>query len=231
VRLTPIIATVLVLFLAGPSFAQESQEWIDFTSAEDHFTANFPGQPKVTNTTYKSEYGADLPARVYSATAGQSRYILTAVDYNQARRILTEKAKQCPPGDVACNGLIGINGEGNWKNDVRGAIVYVSWQFIQRDAKLTHYLWNYFSTTEGHQLQLTNNADQSRTFVSIFMQENRLYILEGTVPAGYPPPQLFQESLNFLNGPHVGMYYNGARVDPYEKPVPPPASESVTPRR
>jgi len=30
---------------------------------------------------------------------------------------------------------------------------------------------------EGHQLQLTN-ADQSRTFVGIYLHENRLYILK-----------------------------------------------------
>jgi len=227
VRLRLAIAAVLLMGMAAPSFAQE---WIDYTSQEDHFTANFPGQPMVTTTTYKSEYGADLPARVYSATVGPSRYILTAVDYNQARRLLTEKAKQCRAGDVACNGMIGINGEGNWKNDVRGAIVYASWKFIQRDVDVTHYGWNYASTTEGHQMQLTNRADKSRTFVSIFMQENRLYILEGTVPAKAPPPQLFQESINFLNGPHVGLYYNGARVDPYEKPVPPASAPGTAAR-
>jgi len=220
VRLRLAIAAIVLLGMAAPSFAQQ---WIEFSSMEDRFSANFPGQPTVTPTTYKSEYGADLPAKIFSVTQGPNRYILTAVNYNEARRLLTEKAKSCPAGDVACSGMIGINGEGNWKNDVRGAIVYASWQFYKRDAVVTHYAWNYASTTEGHQMQLTNRADQSRTFVSIFMQENWLYIVEGTVPAKAPPPQLFQESLNFLNGPHVGLYYNGARVDPYEKPVPAPS--------
>jgi hypothetical protein len=31
------------------------------------------------------------------------------------------------------------------------------------------------------------------------MHENRLYILEGTVPEGSPPPGLFQQSLQFLD--------------------------------
>ena len=158
-RLIPLISAAFVLSVSGPSFAQE---WIEFASREDRFTCNFPSQPKVTETTYRSEYGADLPARVYSATQGQSRYSVTVVDYNQAQRILTEKAKACPAGAETCLGTP-VN-EGHWRNDVRGAIVYASWQFMQRDAKVTHYVWNFVDLVEGHQLQLTNNADKSRTF-------------------------------------------------------------------
>ena len=29
-----------------------AQEWIEYVSKEDRFTGNFPGQPKVTQTTY-----------------------------------------------------------------------------------------------------------------------------------------------------------------------------------
>ena len=58
-RFTPVVATTIVLALCGSAFAQE---WIEFTSREDRFTGNFPSQPKVTQTTYQSQYGADLPA-------------------------------------------------------------------------------------------------------------------------------------------------------------------------
>ena len=44
-------------------------------------------------TTYRSEYGALLPAPVQGVTQGQSRYSVTVVDYNQVQRILTDKAK------------------------------------------------------------------------------------------------------------------------------------------
>src|SRR5438093_3023159 len=101
-RLTRFFSIILMFSISGPLFAQE---WIEFASREDRFTCLFPSQPKVTETTYRSEYGADLPARVYSVTQGQSRYSLTVVDYNQAQRILTEKAKACPTGDVVCRGL------------------------------------------------------------------------------------------------------------------------------
>src|SRR3989442_2455340 len=115
-RLTPLVPAALVLFISAPSFAQE---WIEFASRADRFTCNFPVQPTITETTYRSEYGADLPARVYSATQGQSRYSMRVVDYNQAQRILAEKAKNCPVGAETCIGAPG--NEGYSRNDVRGA--------------------------------------------------------------------------------------------------------------
>ena len=201
-RLTPLISAAFVLSITGSSFAQE---WIEFASRDDRFTCNFPSQPKITETIYRSEQRADLPARVYSATQGQGRYSVTVVDYNQAQRILTEKAKACPPGAEPCLG--GRGNEGHWKDDIRGAIVYASFQFIQRDAKLTSYLSDFVDQVEGHRLQLTNNADKSRTFAGIYMHENKLYIVEGTVPAGYPAPGLFQQSLGWLDENGIGLRY------------------------
>ena len=212
-RLTPWISTVLALAVSGPLFAQE---WIEFASRDDRFTCNFPNQPKVTTTTYRSQMGADLPAHVYSATQGQSRYSITVVDYNQDQQILKEKAKSCPVGAEPCLGSPGD--EGHWKADVRGAMVYASWQLMQRDAKLTSYVWNFVDLVEGHQLQLTNNADKSRTFAGIYMHENKLYIIEGTVPAGYPEPGLFQQSLGWLDENGVGLRYQSYYSNGYPAP-------------
>src|SRR5262245_8694768 len=71
---------------------------------EDRFTCNFPSQPKVTETTYRSQMGAALPARIYSADQGQSRYSVTVIDYNQDQPLLKEKAKSCPVGAEPCLG-------------------------------------------------------------------------------------------------------------------------------
>src|SRR6266566_9668556 len=180
-RVMPFILAALVTSVSTPSLAQE---WIEFANRVDRFTCLFPSQPKITETTYPSAQRANLPARVYSAAQGQSRYSVTVVDYTQAERILTEKAKTCPVGAEPCLG--GPGDEGHWKGDIRGAIVYATWQLMQRDAKVTSFVWNFVDMVEGHQLQLTNNADKSRTFAGIYMHENKLYIVEGTVPAGYP---------------------------------------------
>ena len=131
-RITRLISTVLVLFISGPLFAQE---WIEFASREDRFTCNFPTQPKIAETKYHSQMGADLPARVYSSTQGQSRYSMTVVDYTQAQRILTEKAKSCPAGAEPCLG--GPGDEGHWISDIRGAVDWATWQIMKRDAKVT----------------------------------------------------------------------------------------------
>src|SRR5438105_13524370 len=109
-RLMPLASAALALSLSGSLFAQE---WIEFASREDRFTCNFPSQPKVTETTYRSEHGADLPARVYSASKGQSRYAVTGIDYSQVQRILTENAMSCHAETEPCMG--GPDVDGNLK--------------------------------------------------------------------------------------------------------------------
>lgn len=211
------LSIAFVLAAVAPSLAQE---WTDFTSREDGFRVNVPGTPKVTTTTYPSEYGADLPARVYTVERGGERYSMTVVDYTQAERMLTARAKTCPAyADERCTGYAGrpIVGAGYWMTDIRGALVWASWQFIKRDARVTDYMWNFIDLVEGHQLQLTN-PDRSRTFVSIYMHMNRLYIMEGTVPDGSPEPGLFQQSLGFVDQDGNGVRYQGY----YDNDYPPP---------
>jgi len=220
-RLTTLVTTTLALSVAAPLFAQE---WVEFASREDRFTCLFPTQPTVTETTYLSQHEANLPARAYSAKQGQSRYLVTVVDYNQAQRILTEKAKSCPAGAEPCLG--GPGDEGHWKSDIRGAVDWSTWQFLKRDAKVTSFVWAAMDMVDGRQLQLTN-ADKTRTFVGIFMHENKLYLSEGTVPPGYPEPALFQQSLGWLDENGIGLryttYYNNSypppsRVDRSRRP-------------
>jgi len=214
-----LIAIVFVSSLSGTAFAQE---WREFVSKADLFGCNFPGEPQVTETVWETEYGASLPARVYTVKQGPSTYSVTVVDYNAVRDILTEKAKRCPPGAERCNGVTAYSGAGYWKNDVRGAMIYTAFRFMQRDITLTHYMWNYLGEgPEVHELQFINNADQSRTFASIYMHHNRLYVMEGTVPGHYPPPGLFQQSISLLEedgtrANHDRVVFNGAEVDPNE---------------
>ena len=93
------------------------------------------------------------------------------------------------------------------------SIAYAATKFRQRHGvKVTYDAYHYIDLVSGHQLQLTN-ADQSRTFVGIYLHESRLYILEATVPARAPTPGFFQQSLGFLDeaGNHVRyreIYFN-----------------------
>jgi len=217
-RVLVALSAACLLSSAPLAFAQE---WTEFVSREDGFRVQFPGQPALTASTYTSEYGADLPARVYSVGRGGERYSMTVVDYGPIEKILTEKARQCPAfADERCTGFgAGATvGSGYWRTDIRGALVWASWQFMQRDVKVTHYMWNFIDLVEGHQLQLTSNVDRSRTFVAIYMHANRLYVLEGTVPDGDPEPGLFQQSLGFVDKAGNGIRYR----DYYDNDYPPP---------
>jgi hypothetical protein len=231
-RLISLIPTVFVLCLAGPAFAQE---WIEYTSRDDGFLVNFPGQPNVEQIVFTSEYDYPLPARIYSAQKGAERYSMTVVDYRGIEQMAIERAKNCPVGAEPCRGQpTGVIGHAYWKNDVRGAINFATYRLLQRDAKLTHMSWEWTNLVEGLMIQLTNDADQSRTFAAIHMHENRLYIQEGTVPKDYPVvPALFQQSLGFLDrdGNPVryrdiiySNAYHGMRV--YAPPVAPPPAPS-----
>jgi hypothetical protein len=186
---------VALVLAAGPASAQE---WTEFVSASDGFRVNFPGQPKVQDTTYVSEFDYTLPARVFVAERGRERYVMTVVDYNGIQAMGLERIKTCLPGDERCRGSMNT-GEGYWKLDLGGAVVHAAWTFLQRDVKLTHMNWSWNDLVEGQSLQLTNNADKSHTFVHIALHANKLYILEATVPAGYPAPGLFQQSMGYVD--------------------------------
>jgi hypothetical protein len=217
-----LMAAALVLVLSTPISAQE--EWVEFRSVEDGFRVNFPGQPRVEDATYPSEYGYTLPARIYTAQRGQERYSMTVVDYRNIEAQALQRAKGCPPGAQPCGAQPGgLNGAGRWKQDVRGAITYATFRLLQRDAKLTHLLWNWTDLVEGQYVQLTN-PDQSRTFAGIHMHENRLYIQEGTVPKGSPQPMLFQQSMGFVDNDGNGVRYQTVYSNAFHgmREVPPP---------
>ena len=112
------MSAVLMLSVSGPAFGQE---WVEIVSQEERFTAVFPGQPAIEHITWLSQFGAVLPARVYSVAKGQSRYSATIVDYNPVERLLVERSRACPPGANTCQGIADW-GVGDRKTDIRGAI-------------------------------------------------------------------------------------------------------------
>jgi hypothetical protein len=204
-RLMPLISAALVLAMSAPLFAQE--DFTEFASKEERFTVTFPGKPTISETTWVSEYGAVLPARVYSVTGITGRHTLTVVDYRPVERILLEKAKSCPLGAETCQG-VGDTGLGYWKNDIRGAVTYaIGKMLVERDVKVTHMMWNFMELVVGTEIQLTNNKDQSRTFASAYMHDDRLILAESTVPKGFPPPTVLQQSLGWLDENGRGIRY------------------------
>lgn len=218
-RLRLLVTASFVLVVSTLAFAQE---WVEYTSPSDFFFVNFPAPPKVQDITYTSEFGAAFPARVYNAEQRASRYSVTVVDYTGAQRIHTERAKQCDPlahsGCAGSEDPDGVQGVGSWKYERRGAVDFASFNALRRKSELTYFGWAAIDRVEGRYIHLTN-PDRSRTFFAIYMHEDRLYILEATVPAGYPEPGLFQQSLRFLDktgrpARYEGIYSNGFPAPP-----------------
>src|SRR5882672_5101205 len=128
-RLSPVVAVALILSLSGTVIAQE---YVEYVSRQDRFSITFPVQPKVTEATFKSQYGSMLPERVYNADYNGGHYSVTVVDYNNIQAIATEKAKACPVGAETCLGGLGAGsstGAGYWKADIEGAVMYATWLF------------------------------------------------------------------------------------------------------
>lgn len=195
----------LVVLMAGPAAAQD---WDLYTNIPDGFKINFPGQPQIAETTWTSQLDYSLPARIYSAQRGNERYSVTVVDYRPIEKLGIERASNCPPGNSNCRANAGSTlGPGYWMHDERGAIVYATFKLLQRDADLTFLGWEWQDMVEGHIIQLTNRADKSRTNAYIAMHDRRLYIIEGTVPDGYPEPGLFQQSLGWVDKDGNGIRY------------------------
>jgi hypothetical protein len=195
-----------VLSVSGAAVAQE--EWDEYVNTQDGFKLLFPGKPTITEITWESQLNYKLPGRVYKVDKGREHYSMTVIDYSKLEEQGIERSKTCPPGNANCRANAGpALGPGYWRHDERGAIVYATFKLLQRDAKLTQLAWEWQDMVEGHLLQLTNNADQSRTFAYIAMHENKLYIMEGTVPKGYPEPGLFQQSLGWVDKDGNGIRY------------------------
>ena len=228
-RVSPLVAAAFILLTAGPSAGQARSSqattnrvegeptagtWREFTSQKDFFIVNFPGEPLVTDIAYPTEYGITLPARVYTVENQASRYSVTVVDYSTASQIHTDRVKNCQGYPDTCTN--------RGPNDLRGALDYAVSKYIQRDATVTYYAYADTDRVEGRRVQLANR-DQSTTFVAVYMHENRLYILDGTVSPTTPPPALFQQSLGFFDGEGIRVRY----VTIYRHGYPPPPREET----
>ena len=196
--------------IACISIPAAAQGWIEYIGRQDLFIVNLPAEPTIREMAYSSEYGISLPARVYTAAEGPNRYVVTVIDYSKAEQIHADKVKNCQGHPATCLS--------RGPNELRGALDYAVSSFLQKDAKVTYYGYGDTDRVEGRRVQLIN-ADQSRTFVAVYLHDYRLYILEGTVHGSTPPPALFQQSLGFYDKEGVRVRY--ATVYRHGYPAPP----------
>ena len=231
-RVTLLVPVLLVLACVA-----SAQEPIDYVSKLDYFSINFPSEPRLQDTTYPDEYRlAPLPARVYTADQGRNHYTVTVVDYRNVPKMHAARNVECvhdagadKPGltPQQRRDLVGDACQDETVKDIRGAMMWATWNIVQKAAKITHLAHYNIDVIEGHEIH-TINPDESRTDAAIHMYENRLYIAEATVPKGAPPSNWFQVSLRFLdeNLKPVRYQYSGLMTYSNGYPKPPLANQN-----
>jgi hypothetical protein len=145
-----MIRLIPALFILCVSMRSFAEDYIEFVDRAERFGVSFPGQPMVRDTTYLSEDGSKLPARLYTVQSTSGNYSVTVVNYMTVEPTF-----------------------------VRASIAWAAWNIRKRGGDITYDAFAQVDRIEGHQLHVTN-ADKSRTFVAIHQHARRLYILEAT---------------------------------------------------
>lgn len=223
-----VLATItLLLLMSGPTFAQVPEEYV---SRSDYFSISFPTPPTIEESTYPTEYRITLPARVYKSTGGRNRYQVTVVDYRNAVANHDARNKKCALdaaggrtglSDAEIRKIAGDSCQDDGPEDVRGAMMFATWNLIQKAAKVTHLAHYNSDLVEGHEVHVTN-PDESRTYAVIHMHENRLYIAEATVPKGAAAANWFQISIRFLDEQFTPVRYQWVGTTLYSNGYPKP---------
>jgi len=179
-RFIGLVPAALVLSLATAALAQA--EWAEFVDRADHFTVNFPGDPKKSDLAYKTAKGATLPAHVYSATDRRGEYIMTVVDYRNASPDELAAAIQEAADTVRAKGKVTY--------DERGALDGHTSQRITVE------------TANGRR----------RLAEILVSNDKRLYISEAETALNAPPPAQYQASIQVLDDNGVRIRYRGGQA-------------------
>ena len=215
-RVVKLTSATLALSLSTPVFSQ-GFSWTEYVSQEDHFSISFPGEPTVEETTYPTEYRITLPARLYNYEESGHQYSVTVVDYTNTIDIHVARNESCRAG-----GGDGDLCQDDGPEEMRGALIFASWNIMNRDGvDLNHFAHYNSDRVEGLNVRLTN-ADGSRTSAIVHMHEDKLYIVEATVPRGAPAPGIFQISLRFLDDDYQRIRYDWVDTQLYINGYPPP---------
>jgi hypothetical protein len=208
------VTAVTTALCAGLLLAQSApaQDWIEYTNRVDRFAVPAPGEPKVDTIRWESEYEAVFPGRVYTWQQGRNRYSVTVVDYSDSQRIhaglnhITYRGG--PPG----------SGGVYWLVDIAGSVAYAATKYRQKPGvAVTYDAFHFIEFVMGHALQLTN-PDGSRSYVGIYLHDNRLYVLDATAPADAAPPIIFQQSFGFLDADGTPVQYRPFYVNRFPEP-------------
>ena len=112
-------APLLVLEEAAAQAPDSSQ----YLFREDRFSADFPVAPAIHESTYTTELGVSLPARVYRAEDDFGTYSVTVVDWRDSEALYETFLSGCQD----CDGAMA--------NDIRGAMIHAAFGFVGRASR------------------------------------------------------------------------------------------------
>jgi hypothetical protein len=142
---------------------------------------------------------------------------VTVVDFIPIEKHPHGEGEVVPAGGRAVSGG-GAGGVGHWKSDLRGAIVYATWQLMQRDAKVTSAGVEPHGPRRGASAPDDEHADKSRTFAGRLHARKQAVHHRRDGAAGYPAPALFQDSLGWLDENGIGLRYQAYYSNNYPAP-------------
>jgi hypothetical protein len=210
------VAALLAAFglLLGAATAR-AQEWSLYPAFDDFFSIDFPGEPTIRQSTYQTQYGFTLPARVYTARDEFGTYSVTAVNWSTVEAQHAAAYKQCiaATGDLRGGDNPGICNESRTRGEIAGAALHAGSGLIRRGGKVLELAFNSADRVDAVRVEMIN-ADQSQTVAMIAWHEGFLYVAEGTAPKGAPPPSAFPISLQFLDKEGRRIQYDGSRYTP-----------------
>ena len=183
-RLMAIAAAALFITLDVVSV--QAQEQGPYLAFEDRFSADFPVEPTIRESTYTTELGIALPARVYTAGDDFGQYSVTVVDWRDAEELYETFLAGCQD----CDGAM--------PNDIRGAALHAAFGFVGRGGEVTYLGKMDTEEVDGVRVHLLSD-DGSRTYATAHWHEYRLYIIEATAPPSAPPPNSFPVSIGFID--------------------------------
>jgi hypothetical protein len=180
-RLARLIPAALVLSFAGAAFAQA--EWAEFVDRADHFTVNFPGDPKKDDLAYKTAKGTTLPAHLYSAQDRRGQYFMTVVNYQTASA-----------------------------DELATAIAEAA-DRVRAKGKVTYDAPGALDGHKSQRISIETPAERRRLAEILVSKDKRLYISEAETALNAAPPAQYQASLQVLDDNGVRIrYQNGVQV-------------------
>jgi len=184
----------LILLSVPFGSAIHAQMWDTYWSDEDLFTVLFPAEPVITEFVWPSEYGAEFPGRNYTVDVEEGflagHYVISVIDYRDAFNVHLNRTNK-----TEADAPLGYE---YWRIDGIAAVDYASTMLRRRGGEITLDAWHHIDRVNGHQIQSVYE-DGSRLFAGVYNHQNKIYIIEATIPAGLPPAGMFQQSLRFTD--------------------------------